>query len=67
MKLKSYKIVDNGIWIPKDEVERLYKHYAKKEDNSSKNDIESGLSSASGDTRASSKARHIFQTILELF
>jgi len=66
MKLKSYKIIDGGLWIPKEEIRRLYDKYTKDEDAGIKKDSEAGINGISADTRAAAKARHIFQAMLEL-
>lgn len=43
MILKIYKIQDNGIWIPKNELEEWYDHYTKLSVQLSKDDIEMAM------------------------
>lgn len=43
MILKTYKIQDNGIWIPKNELEEWYDHYTKLSVRLSKDDIKMAM------------------------
>ena len=43
MILKIYKIQDNGIWIPKNELEEWYDHYTKLSARLGKDDIGLGM------------------------
>ena len=43
MMLKIYKIQDNGIWIPKNELEEWYDHYTKLSARLSKANIEMAM------------------------
>ena len=61
MILKIYKIQDNGIWIPKNELEEWYDHYTKLSARYSKDDIELAMFYAGMADVLSDMIKHIEQ------